>query len=52
MYVEKLMEDILEKKFQQSEPPLPKFEMILTSYGTCLKRESGIFVVPLACLKN
>ncbi len=41
-----------ERKLRESELRLPKFKMILTSNGTCSKREDGIYVVPLTCLKN
>ena len=41
-----------EKKLRDSELKLPKFKMIITSNGTCSRREDGIYVVPLTCLKN
>ncbi len=41
-----------ERKLQESELKLPKFKMILTSNGTCSKRNDGIYVVPLTCLRN
>ena len=30
----------------------PFFKMILTSHGSCYKDESGVYVVPITCLKN
>lgn len=41
-----------EKKLRESELKLPKFKMILTSHGICGRRDDGIYVVPLTCLKN
>lgn len=41
-----------EKKASESELKMPKFKMIITSNGTCYKRNDGIYVVPVTCLKN
>ena len=42
----------LEKKLTGSELKLPDFKMTPTSNGACIKREDGIYSVPLTCLKN
>ncbi len=41
-----------EKRLCESGLKLPKFKMVITSNGTCRKRDDGIYVVPLTCLKN
>ena len=56
---EKLINDgvnslnLLKKKIEEksNEKP-PKFMMILTAVGAAYRREDGIYVVPLNCLKN
>ena len=41
-----------EKKLRDSGLNPPKFKMVITSNGTCRKREDGIYIVPVTCLKN
>ena len=41
-----------EQKMISSKLKTPFFKMVLTSHGSCYKDESGVYVVPITCLKN
>lgn len=41
-----------ESKMKNSNIKTPRFKMILTSHGACYKDKSGIYIVPISCLKD
>lgn len=43
---------LFEKRVVASNHEAPKFKMVLTSHGSCYRREDGVCVVPISCLKN